>query len=162
MTLAPLSLKVAGKSKANGKNDTKCLKKAVKTAKKLILREKCAAAATSPKTSRIANLGDKAHRWTAEEAVAAGKKGGQTYAIRNALRKDFERSAAEGGRLSAIFDEAMKTQDIDLLTFVEKAAKLVGATFDQSEEAKQKIELGGNVKRNITINFRKATPEDAK
>lgn len=143
------------------KSAKKLQKSTVKTAKKPILREKCAVA-TSPKTSRIANLGDKAHRWTAEEAIAAGKKGGQTYAIRNALRKDFERSAAEGGRLSAIFDEAMKTQDIDLLTFVEKAAKLVGATFDQSEEAKQKIELAGNVKRNITINFRKATPEDAK
>ena len=142
------------------KSAKKLQKSTVKTAKRPVLREKCEP--TSPKTSRIANLGDKAHRWTAEEAIAAGKKGGQTYAIRNALRKDFERSAAEGGRLSAIFDEAMKTQDIDLLTFVEKAAKLVGATFDQSEEAKQKIELGGNVKRNITINFRKATPEDAK
>lgn len=157
MTVIP-----AGKSKVNVKNNTKCLKNAVKTAKKPILREKCAAVANSQKTSRIANLGDKAHRWTAEEALAAGKKGGKTFAIRNALRKDFERSAAEGGRLSAIFDEAMKTQDIDMLTFVEKAAKLVGATFDQSEEAKQKIELGGNVKRNITINFRRATPEDAK
>lgn len=162
MTLAPLSLKTAGKPKVNGKNDTKCLKNAVKTAKKPVLREKCAVSATSPKTSRIANLGDKVHRWTAEEALAAGKKGGQTFAIRNALRKDFERSAAEGGKLSAIFDHAINTLDIDLLTFVEKAAKLVGATFDQSEEAKQKIELGGNVKRNITINFRKATPEDAK
>ena len=156
MTLIP-----AKKTGIKSKNDTKCLKNAVKTAKKPILREKCSSA-TLQKTSRIANLGDKAHRWTAEEAIAAGKKGGQTYAIRNALRKDFERSAAEGGKLSAIFDKAMKTQDIDLLTFVEKAAKLVGATFDQSEEAKQKIELGGNVKRNITINFRKATPEDAK
>ena len=143
------------------KSAKKLQKSTVKTAKKPILREKCSSA-TLQKTSRIANLGDKAHRWTAEEAIAAGKKGGQTYAIRNALRKDFERSAAEGGKLSAIFDKAMKTQDIDLLTFVEKAAKLVGATFDQSEEAKQKIELGGNVKRNITINFRKATPEDAK
>ncbi len=144
------------------KSAKKLQKSTVKTAKKPILREKCAVAATSPKTSRIANLGDKAHRWTAEEALAAGKKGGQTFAIRNALRKDFERSAAEGGKLSAIFDKAINTLDIDLLTFVEKAAKLVGATFDQSEEAKQKIELGGNLKRNITINFRKATPEDAK
>lgn len=143
------------------KSAKKLQKSTVKTAKKPILREKCASA-TSQKASRIANLGDKVHRWTAEEAIAAGKKGGQTFAIRNALRKDFERSAAEGGKLSAIFDEAVKNRDIDLLTFVEKAAKLVGATFDQSEEAKQKIELGGNIKRNITINFRKATPEDAK
>lgn len=144
------------------KSAKKLQKSTVKTAKKPILREKCAAIANSQKTSRIANLGDKAHRWTAEEALAAGKKGGKTFAIRNALRKDFERSAAEGGKLSAIFDKAINTLDIDLLTFVEKAAKLVGATFDQSEEAKQKIELGGNVKRNITINFRKATPEDVK
>jgi hypothetical protein len=155
MTLAPLSLKIAGKSKLNGKNDTKCLKNAVKTAKKPILREKCAVAATSPKTSRIANLGDKVHRWTAEEALAAGKKGGQTFAIRNALRKDFERSAAEGGKLSAIFDKAIKTLDIDLLTFVEKAAKLVGATFDQSEEAKQKIELAGKLDNNLNVHIDK-------
>jgi hypothetical protein len=155
MTLAPLSLKIAGKSKLNGKNDTKCLKNAVKTAKKPILREKCAVAATSPKTSRIANLGDKVHRWTAEEALAAGKKGGQTFAIRNALRKDFERSAAEGGKLSAIFDKAIKTLDIDLLTFVEKAAKLVGATFDQSEEAKQKIELAGKLDNNLNVHIEK-------
>ena len=131
-------------------------KNVTRTAKKPILREKCAAvAATSPKTSRIANLGDKAHRWTAEEALAAGKKGGQTFAIRNALRKDFERSAAEGGKLSAIFDKAINTLDIDLLTFVEKAAKLVGATFDQSEEAKQKIELGGKLDNNLNVHIEK-------
>lgn len=137
------------------KSAKKLQKSIVKTAKKPILREKCAATATSPKTSRIANLGDKAHRWTAEEALAAGKKGGQTFAIRNALRKDFERSAAEGGKLSAIFDKAINTLDIDLLTFVEKAAKLVGATFDQSDEAKQKIELAGKIDNNLNVKIEK-------
>ncbi len=154
MTLGKISLNVGEKSDFTTQKRIKNTKTAVKTAKKPILREKCAAA-TSQKTSRIANLGDKAHRWTAEEAVAAGKKGGQTYAIRNALRKDFERSAAKDGRLSAIFDEAMKTQDIDMLTFVEKAAKLVGATFDQSEEAKQKIELAGKLDNNLNVHIEK-------
>ena len=151
MTLGSISLKVGEKTDSTPQIRRNSAKSGVKTAKKPILREKCAPATTSPKTSRLDNLGGKFHRWTAEEALAAGKKGGQTFAIRNALRKDFERSAAEGGKLSAIFEKAINTQDLDLITFVEKAAKLVGATFDQSEEARQKIELAGKLDNNLNV-----------
>lgn len=48
-----------------------------------------------------------------------------------------------------------------------KAMEKAGFDFNSSEEAterKQKVELSGSVqqKRNIVINFRRATPEDAK
>ena len=134
-------------------------KKAEKVAKKPILREKLDAPSENQslrKTSRIANLGDKAHRWTAEEALAAAKKGGRTFAIRNALRKDFERSAAEGGKLSAIFEKALNSLDLDLLTFAEKAAKMVGATFDQSPDAKQKIEVDGKMDNTLNVKISEA------
>ena len=155
MTLGSLSLKVGEKTDSYPQIRRNSAKSAVKTAKKPILREKCAPATTSPKTSRLDNLGGKFHRWTAEEALATGKKGGQTFAIRNALRKDFERSAAEGGKLSAIFEKAINTQDLDLITFVEKTAKLVGATFDQSDEARQKIELAGKLDNNLNVHIEK-------
>jgi hypothetical protein len=48
-----------------------------------------------------------------------------------------------------------------------KAMEKAGFDFNSSEDAaerKQKVELSGSVqqKRNIVINFRRATPEDAK
>ena len=139
----------------------KSAKKAVKVAKKPILREKIGVFGekqTSQKASHgdPARFGDKSHRWSAEEALEAGRKGGRTFAIRNALRKDFERSAAEGGRLSAIFEEAINTLDIDLLTFAEKAARMVGATFDQSPDAKQKIEVGGKMDNTLKVKISEA------
>lgn len=163
MTVIP-----AKKTGIKYKNDTKCLKTAVKTAKKPILREKCAVAVASKRASSVGNphLDDVRHLWTADEQLAAASKGGKVKALRRAILDDCARTAAKENRIAKLFDEALNEPDPEIanqkMQLAERAAKFIGATHDQSDEAKQKIELGGNVKRNITINFRKATPEDAK
>ena len=63
--------------------------------------------------------------------------------------------------------KAMKKQDDKYLSMIERATRLVGLQHDQSEEAiAQKLDIKSDnkveTKRNIVINFRKATPEDAK
>lgn len=164
MTLAPLSLKVAGKSKINGKNDTKCLKNAVKTAKKPILREKCAAtvasqsASQASKRSRIANFGDCAHYWTADEQLAAASKGGKVKALRRAILDDCARTAAKENRIAKLFDEALNEPDPEIanqkMQLAERAAKFIGATHDQSDEAKQKIELAGKLDNKLEVEIK--------
>lgn len=160
MTLAPLSLKVAGKSKVNGKNDTKCLKNAVKTAKKPVLREKCTARSSGKRTGNATSFkaGD-------ERTYKAASNGGyESVKIRRLQKESLEslanRLTREGWENG--ISVAMKTCDWQMLDAYLKVGKFVGFDFASSPESSQKIELGGNVKRNITINFRKATPEDAK
>lgn len=63
--------------------------------------------------------------------------------------------------------KAMAARDSDYLNMIERATKLVGLQHDQSPEAiAQKLEVKADAtvtpKRDIVINFRKATPEDAK
>lgn len=62
---------------------------------------------------------------------------------------------------------AIRSGDKDKIDVIERAYKILGVTHDQSEEAvvqKMQIKTDTNVnqKRDIVINFRKATPEDAK
>lgn len=63
--------------------------------------------------------------------------------------------------------KAMASKDSDYLDMIERATKLVGLQHDQSQEAlAQKLEIKADTtvtpKRDIVINFRRATPEDAK
>lgn len=161
MTLAPLSLKVAGKSKINGKNDTKCLKNAVKTAKKPILREKCAPVIASNRASNRGNpcLDDVRHLWTAAEQLAAASKGGKVKALRRAILDDCARTAAKENRIAKLFDEALNEPDPEIanqkMQLAERAAKFIGATHDQSDEAKQKIELAGKLDNNLNVHIEK-------
>ena len=69
--------------------------------------------------------------------------------------------------LGAELLKAIQTGDESKINVIEKAYKILGITHDQSEEAvvqKMQIKADTNVnqKRDIVINFRKATPEDAK
>lgn len=169
MTIGSLSLTIGEKSDYTPQIRKKSAKKAVKVAKKPILREKCAAGSVQCAVQKdprggIENFGGKIGSFTAgcELAKIAGSKGGKTTALKNALRRDLEMAAAKGDRLAKIYDKALDSLDLDLMTLCEKAAKLVGATFDQSPDAKQRVELDGKVEqRNITINFRKAVKADA-
>ena len=68
--------------------------------------------------------------------------------------------------LGAELLKAIQTGDEEKINVIEKAYKILGVTHDQSEEAvvqKMQIKADTNVnqKRDIVINFRKATPEDA-
>lgn len=162
MTIGSLSLKIAGKSKVNGKNDTKSLKNAVKTAKKPILREKCAVAVEKPSRSPSrSNFGDKAFRFEAGDVAAkiAGSKGGTVKAIRRAILDDCARAAAKGDRLAKLFDDALNEPDPEIanqkMQLAERAAKFIGSTHDQSDEAKQKIELAGKLDNNLNVHIEK-------
>ena len=147
------------------KSAKKLQKSTVKTAKKPILREKCAAAIASPsasptpKRSRIANLGDCAHYWTADEQLAAASKGGKVKALRMAILDDCARTAAKENRIAKLFDEALNEPDPEIanqkMQLAERAAKFIGATHDQSDEAKQKIELAGKLDNNLNVHIEK-------
>lgn len=62
--------------------------------------------------------------------------------------------------IPAIVDDALamarENPDLSqaLLVIAEKATKLVGATFDQSEEAKQKIELAGKLDNKLEVEIK--------
>lgn len=62
------------------------------------------------------------------------------------------------------FWRAVKSGDIKKVQCYEIAFKIKGSTFDQSEERVQNFKVNSDVneKRNVVINFRQATPEDAK
>lgn len=155
MTLIP-----AGKPKVNCKNDTKCLKNAVKTAKKPILREKCAVKSSGKRSGNATSF-----KPGEERMLKAASKGGyESVKIRRLQKESLEslanrlnREGWENG-----ISLAMRTCDWQMLDAYLKVGKFVGFDFASSPESSQKIELEGNVKRNITINFRKATPEDVK
>lgn len=153
------------KASTKSKICRKTAKSDVKTAKKPVLVEKMAADNSSQETTQPqkknrhgdpARFGDKSHRWSAEEALAAAKKGGTMKGVRAAIMNDFARAAAQEGRLSQMFARAIETQDPLLLTMAERAARMVGATFDQSEDAKQKVELSGQVDTSLEITITEA------
>lgn len=62
------------------------------------------------------------------------------------------------------FWKAVKSGDIKKVQCYEIAFKIKGSTFDQSEERVQNFKVNSDVseRRNVVINFRQATPEDAK
>ncbi len=156
MTLIP-----AKKTGIKSKNDTKCLKNAVKTAKKPILREKCAAVVASKRASNVGNpyLDDVRHLWTASEQLAAASKGGKVKALRRAILDDCARTAAKENRIAKLFDEALNEPDPEIanqkMQLAERAAKFIGATHDQSDEAKQKFELSGKLDNNLNVHIEK-------
>ena len=62
------------------------------------------------------------------------------------------------------FWSAVQQGDLEKVKCYEIAFKIRGSTFDQSEERVQNFKVNGtNIeKRSVVINFRRATPEDAK
>ena len=137
-------------------------KNVTRTAKKPILREKCAAAAEKPSRSPSrSNFGDKAFRFEAGDVAAkiAGSKGGTVKAIRRAILDDCARAAARGDRLAKLFDDALNEPDPEIanqkMQLAERAAKFIGSTHDQSDEAKQKIEVSGKMDNNLNVHIEK-------
>ena len=118
------------------------------------------------KKSKLANFGSKRHKLTEED----GKKGAKKSASLRTLRAEQHRNFVMAATAYDIPSEFFKAIDKKLWKKGElllKAMEKAGFDFNSSEEAaerKQKVELSGSVqqKRYIVINFRRATPEDAK
>lgn len=142
------------------KSAKKLQKSTVKTAKKPILREKCVAVVASKRASSVGNphLDDVRHLWTASEQLAAASKGGKVKALRRAILDDCARTAAKENRIAKLFDEALNEPDPEIanqkMQLAERAAKFIGATHDQSDEAKQKIELAGKLDNKLEVEIK--------
>jgi hypothetical protein len=159
MTVIP-----AKKTGIKYKNDTKCLKNAVKTAKKPILREKCAAVSpiASPKREMNPKSLENLTRYEAGDILARlnGKKGSDTKALKAAMLNDNAKAAAEGNRIPQLIRDALaiadkKPQEALLkLTIAEKAAKISGALPEQSPDAKQKFELSGKLDNKLEVEIK--------
>ena len=138
------------------KSAKKLQKSTVKTAKKPILREKCSSKAenTSTNTSKK-DFGGCRHLWTAADALEAGRKGGTMKGVRAAILNDCAKTAARENRIAQIFHEAITEPDPEIanqkMQLAERAAKFIGATFDQSPDAKQKIEVDGKMDNTLEV-----------
>lgn len=100
--------------------------------------------------------------WTPEVAKLMAEKSTNARKLRAAVRARLLDIAVNGGKLESIFLNGLNG-DMESMAIAEKAAKMVGLDFASSPESVQKVEMDGKMEhRSITINFRKATPEDAK
>lgn len=160
MTLGKISL-IGGKSDSTQQKRKNSTKSAVRTAKRPVLREKCSPKAenTSANTSKR-DFGGCRHLWTAADALEAGRKGGTMKGVRAAILNDCAKTAARENRIAQIFHEAITEPDPEIanqkMQLAERAAKFIGATFDQSDEAKQKIELAGKLDNKLEVVMTKA------
>lgn len=99
-------------------------------------------------------------------AKEMGKKGALTKqalaAKRKQIREDILAAMPEDARQDLW--KAVRCGDVDKVKCYETVFRIVGSTFDQSEERVQNFKVNQNTqeKRSVVINFRKATPEDAK
>lgn len=149
------------KAATNTKKRTKCTDSAVKTAKKPILRENLAAEPERPSPKRSPNSLKNLIHYEAGDIAAKmnGSKGGKIRALNAAMLKDNALAAAKGNRIPKLIDEALddafNAGRIELaamkMAIAEKAAKLVGATHDQSPEASQNLNLKADVKKAETV-----------
>lgn len=152
---------MAKKAAKNTKSRTKCTDSAVKTAKKPVLREKLAAEPEKPSPKRSPKSLENLIRYEAGDIAARmnGSKGGKIRALNAAMLKDNALAAAKGNRIPKLIDEALddafNAGRIELaamkMAIAEKAAKLVGATHDQSPEAVQNVNLKADVKKAETV-----------
>ena len=149
------------KAATNPEIRTKCTKSAVKTAKKPVLRENIAAEPEKPSPKRSPKSLENLIRYEAGDIAARmnGSKGGKIRALNAAMLKDNALAAAKGNRIPKLIDEALddafNAGRIELaamkMAIAEKAAKLVGATHDQSPEASQNVNLKADVKKAETV-----------
>lgn len=149
------------KAAKNTKNRTKCTDSAVKTAKKPVLREKLAAEPEKPSPKRSPKSLENLIRYEAGDIAARmnGSKGGKIRALNAAMLKDNALAAAKGNRIPKLIDEALddafNAGRIELaamkMAIAEKAAKLVGATHDQSPESRQNVNVTADVKKAETV-----------
>lgn len=97
-------------------------------------------------------------------AASGGLKKAENEARKKALAfsvlEEFERRGNFGKKVV----DAVESGNMKKLQCYDLATRIFGGHFDQSEEAVRKIDIKSSeaVKRNVIINFRQATPEDAK
>ena len=152
MTVIP-----AKKTGIKHKNDTKCLKNAVKTAKKPILREKCAPTDPTNKPTKrgthpnsVANLVTPSGEYARELSFKAN----EIKKVRAAARARLLDIALHKGQLENLFQAGLNG-DTEAMAIAEKAAKMVGLDYQASPEASQKIELSGKMDNNLNVHIEK-------
>ena len=146
------------------KSAKKLQKSTVKTAKKPILREKCAVRPIErPKRGEHPNSLANLVHYEAGDILASinGTKGNEIKALKAAMLNDNAKAAAEGNRMPQLIRDALaiadeKPQEALLkLTIAEKAAKISGALPEQSPDAKQKFELSGKLDNSLNVHIEK-------
>lgn len=122
--------------------------------------------AKKEKKSKLANFGSKRHILTQEDSVKGTKKAASLRTLKAEEHRNFV-IAAKAYNIPVEFFDAIDKKQWKKGELLLKAMEKAGFDDSSSEDAanrKQKVELSGSVqqKRNIVINFRRATPEDAK
>ena len=92
------------------------------------------------KSKLLANFGDKRHVLNAEDR----KKGVDARLMRAEIQKKLVKAVIGAGIVEKVA-YAINTGDDKLMSVCEKAIKMIGSHFDQSSEAKQQIEVSGDV-----------------
>ena len=148
MTVIP-----AKKTKIKAENDTKCLKNAVKTAKKPILMEKCATTDPTNKPTKRGTLPNSVENLvtpSGEYARELSFKANEIKKVRAAARARLLDIALHKGQLENLFQAGLNG-DTEAMAIAEKAAKMVGLDYQASPEASQKIELAGKLDNNLNV-----------
>lgn len=134
-------------------------KNVTSTAKKPILREKCAVATpTKTPTKRgthpnsRANLTNLANE--PERARELSFKANEIKKVRAAARARLLDIALHKGQLENLFQAGLNG-DTEAMAIAEKAAKMVGLDYQASPEASQKIELAGKLDNNLNVRIEK-------
>lgn len=77
--------------------------------------------------------------WTTESSKAVQRRAAEMRKARKEMRQKMLAAMVNAG-LENYFVEALKKNDEKLMNIVEKASKLVGVDFAQSEEAVQRVD----------------------
>ena len=118
------------------------------------------------KKSKLENFGSKLHKLTDKDREEGTKKAASLRTMKAEEHRNFV-MAAKAYNIPLEFFDAIDKKQWKKGELLLKAMEKAGFDDSSSEDAanrKQKVELSGSVqqKRNIVINFRRATPEDAK
>lgn len=138
------------------KSAKKLQKSTVKTAKKPILREKCAVPPNEPpKRGRHPNsLANLEKNFTpGEHARELSFKANEIKKIRAAARARLLDIALHKGQLENLFQAGLNG-DTEAMAIAEKAAKMVGLDYQASPEASQKIELAGKLDNKLEVEIK--------
>lgn len=139
------------------KSAKKLQKSTVKTAKKPVLREKCAPNAPTNKPTKrgthpnsVANLVTPSGEYARELSFKAN----EIKKVRAAARARLLDIALHKGQLENLFQAGLNG-DTEAMAIAEKAAKMVGLDYQASPEASQKIELAGKLDNNLNVHIEK-------
>ena len=155
--------KITKKTGTKSGNCRKTAKNAVKVAKKPVLTEKMDAPAgvvagveqVKKRKGNVANL--KPYKKGEERARKNGKLGADVKHNNERVLNETATVVAESGKVPKLVKKALDIAEADpatammLLNVAEKAARIPGATYDQSDYAKQKLELSGKVDSAIDV-----------